>query len=247
MAGSGDDFLKDLIASRPAFGGSSEADQVCALVEECLPRGAIDWLEIGAGDGRNLLYSVNTLSKGRTIRVVALEPAAVGKVPDAVEWLQVPAENYVPDRNFDWVNIRHSAYYMVDPVREITRFVQALKEAGRVALVHWSRQCILHRLHVAICGEPQVIACDGVEGIAAALAIVPGLELSPVHLFESRLNLDRLSEDAALCAAIYELARRGRTAVIDDGASKGVVDLLAKLGRPSVRVNGLLLVRCDDG
>jgi len=243
MLGDRGAFLNDLIASRPAFDGSTEADQVCTLVDEFLPRGAIDWLEVGAGDGRHLQHSVRTLSNGRTFRVVAVEPAPIGAVPKDVEWLSVPVENYVPDRRFGWVNMRHSAYYMADPVREITRLANAISGTGAVALTHWSRRCILYRLHVAICGEPQTIGCHGVEGIRTALASLPGLELSPIHLFETHLSVDRLSRDPALGAAIYELARRGRTALSGRDPPNKVTDLLAALDRPNVRVNGLLFVR----
>lgn len=243
MAGDGSTFLNDLIASRPALIGSTEADQVCALIDEILPHGAIEWLEVGAGNGRNLLRTISMLSNDRCIRAVALEPARVDITPENVEWLHVLVEEYTPDRSFDWVNMRHSAYYLRDPVGEIARLTDSLSKSGVLALTHWSRECILYRLHVAICGGPEQISCDGIEGVANALALTPGLALSPIQLFETRLCIDPMSNDRALAAAIYDLVRRGQPALNGAGPADVITDLLSRLDRPSLRVNGLLIVR----
>lgn len=170
--------LDELIAARPAFGGSTEAKELVSVTNRRLREGHIDWLEVGAGDGRNLRYLMSELSARRTFRVVALEPAATEVMIDDATWLNLRVEEYHPGIKFDWINVRHSAYYMDDPVAELGRLTTLLHFGGSVALTHWSRDCVLHRLHVAICGDQGGARVSGIEDIAQQLSEMGGLDLS---------------------------------------------------------------------
>jgi hypothetical protein len=109
---------------------------------------------------------MSELSARRTFRVVALEPAATEVRIDDAKWINLRVEEYHPDIKFDWINVRHSAYYMDDPVAEMGRLTTLLHCGGSIALTHWSRDCVLHRLHVAICGDQGDAGTSGIEDIA---------------------------------------------------------------------------------
>lgn len=99
----------------------------------------MSWLEVGAGDGANLKFQLNRLAIGRTIDVVAIEPAAIKPLSlQNVEWITAHVEAYSTDRRFDWINVRHSTYYLSDPIVELTRLGTMLVPGGALALTHWS-------------------------------------------------------------------------------------------------------------
>ena len=246
MAGDGPNALIDLLAAKPAFGGSTEADHLVKLTDGHLRHGDVDWLEVGAGDGHHLLYQLSRLSARRRFRVVALEPAAVGpELTDGIEWLRIRAEDYGVDRQFDWINLRHSAYYFGDPVSEIARLVARLRGKGALALTHWSGGCVLRRLHLAICGEQDNGGSASIEDLAMALHRHPELRVSAIRHFDTKLCIDQVLGDHAVAEALYELVRRGHPALspanIDRAAT--VAGLLQELPDATVRRNGLLLVR----
>lgn len=242
--------LTALLTSRPAFGGTSEAVNLAEFTDALLRKGQVSWLEVGAGDGVNLRFQLDCLAVGRAIDTVAIEPAAV--TPSGrhdIEWIKVRVEDYSTDRRFDWINVRHSAYYLRDLIRELARLAGMLKEGGGLALTHWSRSCVLHRIHRHVCGDPGATSCAGIEIIAAQLDLDPHLEVSAPVFHESRLDVDRLLGDRSLRDALLNLARRGRPVL------SGVVDydpdilssLLRAIPSPNVRRNGLILVRATGG
>ena len=236
--------LDELIAARPAFGGSTEAEQLALITHQSLRKGNIDWLEVGAGDGRNLRYLLSELSAGRTFRVVALEPAAPAGRIEGATWFNLRVEDYRPNSQFDWMNVRHSAYYMDDPVAEMGRLSSLLRPDGSIALTHWSRDCVLHRLHVAICGDQVDGPTSGIEEIAQRLTSVGGLAVSNVERLETLLNVENVAEDDKLASALYELARRGRTPLnLVANRAERVRDMLGAMPDPARRLNGVMLIR----
>lgn len=236
--------LDELIAARPAFGGSTEAHELASITHRRLRSGDIDWLEVGAGDGRNLRYLMSELSAGRTFRVVALEPAAPAGRIDGATWLKLRVEDYRPDRQFDWMNVRHSAYYMDDPVAEIGRLSSSLRPNGSIALTHWSRDCVLHRLHVAICGEHVDRPTLGIEDITQQLMSVDRLAVSDIERIGTVLDVAHVAEDDEVASALYELARRG-CAPLDPIANRAerVRDMLSAMPDPARRLNGVTVIQ----
>lgn len=239
-----------LLTSRPAFGGTTEAIELTALTDTELRKGRVSWLEVGAGDGGNLGFQLDRLTTGRAIDAIVIEPAAVTPLSrQDVEWRTVRVEDYAAERRFDWINVRHSAYYLSDTIRELTRLAGMLAEGGALALTHWSRDCILHRIHRQVCGEPGPMSCAGIEDIAAQLGRDPSLTVSAPVFHESHLDVDRILSDRSLRDALLDLTRRGRPAL--RWPSGGDPDVMSSLLRtmplPGVRRNGIVLVRASDG
>lgn len=235
-----------MLAARPAFGGSTEAEHLVKFTDRHLRHGDVDWLEIGAGDGRNLAYQLSRLSTHRTFRVVALEPAAGDPAWfHRIEWLRLRAEDYHADRWFHWINMRHSAYYLQDPVSEIVRLVGMLHHEGALALTHWSRECILRRLHAAICGEHSDLATAGVEDLSIALAEHPRLLVSEVLLLDTELCTEQVVGDPVVGEALHDLVCRGRVPLARSGIDRActVARALRDIPNATVRRNGLVIIR----
>lgn len=239
--------LEELVAARPAFGGTTEAQRLATIADSYLGKGTISWLEIGAGDGRNLRFLLAELAAGRRFKVTALEPAGVETDLADVAWLQSRVEDYQPDTVFDWMNLRHSAYYIVDPISEIARLSSALKFDGAIALTHWSRDCVLSRLHAAICGPPSDQATAGIEDVVFSLGKIPGLAIGTVECVETALHGDLIDRDAAVAEALYELARRRKPSILPSDAQRNraatIRTLLRALHNPMKRLNGVAIIR----
>jgi SAM-dependent methyltransferase len=244
-----DDFdapLTALLKSRPAFAGTSEAGDLTELTDAVLQKGQVSWLEVGAGDGANLGFQLDRLVIGRAIDVVAIEPAAV-KPSDRrnVKWIRARVEDYATERSFDWINVRHSAYYLDDPIGELTRLAHMLAADGTLALTHWSRDCVLRRIHRHVSAASDSIACAGIEDIAAHLGRNPGLAVSTPVFHDSHLDVDRLLSDRSLRDALLDLVRRGRPkpSGVSDDDSDVLSSLLRTISLPKVRRNGIVLVQ----
>jgi hypothetical protein len=240
------DPLSVLMAARPAFGGTSEAERALALTDAALIRGNVTWLEVGAGDGRHLAFQLERLSSGRRISAIALEPSphcVVSTVPNII-WVRQDIESFQPDCLFDWINLRHSLYYIDDPIRQIERLVGFLKVGGALALTHWASACALYRLHRVICGEPGV-ATSSIETLAEHLGRFSGAVVSPIEYGDSRLDVNQVASDAHIAEALFELARRG----CDSGLAAGTdpitftVETLRTMPNAESRWNGMLIVR----
>lgn len=241
-----DDALKALLSSRPAFGQSSEALDLVQLTNTHLRTGTARWLEVGAGDGRNLQFQVDRLAKNRRIVVTALEPAEPPlAVVEVHEWLSIKAEDFWTSDRFDWINVRHSGYYLHDPLSEIIRLIGMLTNDGVLALTHWSQHCVLHRLHLELCGGIGSAGCAGIEQLAACLSADARVEQISLSVHDSNLDVPRVLRDEHLSKAIFSLALRGnpaRASLASDQPA-AIAQLLMKFRDPSVRRNGILLLR----
>jgi hypothetical protein len=247
MTFDGADPLSALLAARIAFGNSTEAERLLEITERALHLGKVDWLEIGAGDGRHLAHQLERLSAKRKIRIVALEPSpyASPDSPRAFTWLSRRVEDYNPDRQFSWVNMRHSAYYLTDPVGQIQRVSTWLSNRGAIALTHWSRNCVLHRLHCKIYGLAPDAGCIAIEDLAAALASDPRLIISDIDYSDTKLLIEKVAGDQKIASAVFELARRGRRSRVPDGTNKAdfIVQALHTLPDAAKRRNGIIVVK----
>ena len=236
--------LAALTATKPAF-AETEAEQLTQLADACMRRGSVAWLEVGAGDGRNLAFQLGVLGVGRAIRAVAVEPAHMHPAPiEGVEWVSCRIEDYRPDRPFDWIGIRHSAYYITDPVGEIARLTRSLTAGGTLALTHWGGDCILRRLHVAMCGDTGEAAVLGVEDLSQELAAVSDLDVSPTIETCTVLDVSKVLADPTIAAALAKLACRGRQRLRpgSDPATEAT-DIIDQLPNSGARRNGIVLVR----
>ena len=246
MPPDGHDPLGTLVAARPGFGLSTEAEALDRFTELNMPEGDLDWLEVGAGDGRNLERQLRRHSHGRRIRTVALEPMADAPAALArVEWRRQPLEEYAPDRSFDWINLRHSAYYVRDALAEVARIACCLRGGGALALTHWSRRCSLYRLHRAIVGASGGLATAAIEDVAAELTKDPRLVVGAVETHDTELLVDDVASDPSLAPAVFHLSRRGMPSLLPTGTDPAafVSQTLRSWPDARVRSNGLLLIR----
>lgn len=241
------DPLACLIAAKPAFGISDEAEWLTELTNQALPLGSVNWLEVGAGDGRHLIQQLERLSSGRQIRAVALEPSNSANPPalPPIRWLRARVEDYVPDCQFDWINMRHSAYYITDALGQIDRLSACLADHGSIAVTHWSRDCVLYRLHVAITGTTPEGAAAGIEDLAAALAATGRLLISTIKYHDAELLVERMAADATIGAAVFELARRARVSALPAGTDRVAfaTEVIRAASCARVRRNGVVLIR----
>lgn len=224
--------------------GESEAEQLVRLTDAQLRYGDVAWLEVGAGNGRNLRLQIEGLATNRRIRAVAIEPFYAGQSDEAIEWVRVRAEKYEADRRFDWVNVRHSAYYIVNLVAELTRISQWLSRDGSIALTHWSRDCILRRLHVATCGDDEQAATLGIEDLVCCLKATSKFDVSSVTISETALDVSAVLDNTTLAAALFRLTCRGRLRrdTTLDPANQ-ITALLRRSPNNSSRRNGIVIVR----
>jgi hypothetical protein len=216
------------------------------IAGKLLPKGHVYWLEVGAGDGRNLQFQLSILAANRTLHATAIEPADFQPpIAFPFEWVSSRVEDFESDRRFHWISVRHSAYYLDDPISEIRRLVGMLDGSGVLALTHWSRDCILRRLHVALCDNQGATGCEGIEDIAEFFRQDPRIEVAGLSFHDTDLDVIRVLTDAGLRHALYELACRGSPATVSAAADpSGTVErLLRSLPNSGRRQNGILLLR----
>ena len=237
--------LENLLAARPAFGDSSEAEDLLELTDLHLKSGSVDWLEVGAGNGRHLLSQIQRLSTVRKLCVVAIEPE-VNAPPTAtgVNWLKSRLEDYQPDRQYDWINIRHSAYYIDDLVTQIRRISASLSETGMIALTHWSWRCVLRRLHLQICGRRDDFSVACVEDLGTIFSDKTDLDVVACEQRATNLLVHELVSDPTVALALYNLARRGRPPRCPSHDPLEFIQRWARDLPPGLRrQNGVLLMR----
>jgi hypothetical protein len=237
--------FRSLLAARPAFGASTEAEDLFQITNRHLKLGRVRWLEVGAGDGRHLDFQVQRLSSSREMRVVALEPeSAAPPMSTGIIWLKRRLEDYRPDRHFDWINMRHSGYYVRDLVSQIGRISDSLSVEGALAITHWARSCILRQLHIKICGELDDIPVASIEELAAVLAKDSNLTIATFEQRDTDFLVDEVAASPAVANALYDLARRGRPPLhpVFDPVEL-ISDCLGSLPSEIRRHNGVVLIR----
>jgi hypothetical protein len=175
--------------------------------------------------------------------VTALEPSFADQPEESIRWLQLKVEDYCPDRRFHWINVRHSAYYFRNVISEIARLAESLSPGGMIAITHWASDCILRRLHLEICGHQSREATAGIEDLARRLTESYGLNVSPVTMTETALDVKRASEDATVAAALSRLACRGTPRQHKElDAATEIASLLYRLRNNDRRRNGIMFV-----
>lgn len=206
--------LADLHGSRPAFGTSSERDMLLRLIDGVLPRRDVSWLEVGAGDGNNLKFLLERLCKDRRIEALAVDPD-VGFSSIETERFVIRAQKAriedvaTSQEVFDFIHVRHSAYYFQEPDALLRRLFEALKPTGAMCLTIWSERCILYKLHGAV----RAATDQRSENILTAARIIEiarafGCSVC-VHGSESAYNTEAFSQAREVALSLVRLAARG--------------------------------------
>lgn len=238
-----------LAAAKPAFGGDTEAASLLEAVDQRLRYGAVRWLDVGSGDGRNLALMLDRLRPGRQIEAIAVEPAAQALRRDNdgtpnVRWVRSTIESFDTRDRFELINVRQSAYYFADPPRQLTLLSDYLAPKGLLVLTHWSADCVLYGLHRTICESSGCQCSDTIEELCAGLTASDRFDVSLLGLFESAFDQSRLQDDL-VASAIYDLSRRlcpDQLTSIQDRATF-VRAFLTRLSRIPARSNGIVLVQ----
>jgi SAM-dependent methyltransferase len=240
-------ILEALHRTRSAFGLGSEAEQLANEIDRLLPSGDICWLEVGAGDGRNLAWLLTRLRADRRFAVTALEPASDRprlRMEADLEWLRLPVEQYKPVQPLDWINVRHSAYYLRRPIEEIARLGRALAPTGGMSITHWSESCVLFALHRKICGREGTVPRPSFEDLAVQLAGRPELEIISATTFATEFIRTKVHTEAGVAAALYDLVRRDQPSTIrSDRRAAFIQAAVEDVPASCCRVNGVLVIR----
>lgn len=230
--------------AKRAFGQESEARDLGALVDRHLAAGDICWLEVGAGDGKNLDRLVNGLSTSRRIKAVAVEPVSdtMLQIP-GVTWVKSRVEDFKPAKEFDWINVRQSAYYFADIFGEVHRLVGWLSRSGGISITHWTGQCALYQLHRHICERTGNPPCPTFEDIRK------GIEQGAIQVLEAQsfhcpLDLAVLAAHDTVALAVYYLALRGRPDphLTDRDRISHTLSVFERIPQ-ATRANGILIGR----
>jgi hypothetical protein len=191
-------------------------------------------------------YSAIMAWNPTAVDITALEPAEPPRsVSEVHEWLRTKAEDFRSSDRFDWISVRHSGYYLRDPISEIIRLIGMLTSEGVLVLTHWSQHCVLHRLHLQLCGGLGSAGCAGIEQLAAELSADARAEQVSLSVHDSALDVPRVLRDEHLSRAIFSLALRGNSArpALASNPPAAIAQLLKELPDSSVRRNGILLLR----
>lgn len=241
------DVLQALAGSRPAFGNDSEAERIANLLASLVPVGEVHWLEVGAGDGRHLEWLLSKLRGGRQFSTTAIEPARERPpvmIDGILNWLRIRVEDYDSTSRFDWINVRHSAYYFEDVMQRLEALTCLLSKGGLLSITHWSKDCTLFQLHREICGSIAEALCPTFEEIVDYLSAINYLEVVDQSRFSSELR-QMEAVDPPVASALYMLARRDRPVniVTADEQVALVSSFFAGRARALHRINGLLVLR----
>jgi SAM-dependent methyltransferase len=206
------DPLAALSNSKAVFAGQSERGVIASKLDLILAKDKpLCWLEVGVGDGENLQFLLDALGHRRQFAVTAIDPSplAIKRIDiQKVEILSVGIETFAPDRHYDCINARQSAYYFADPANNVLALAGWLTVDGVLAVTIWSEDCILYRLNRAIArtvgrNEAGLRAEELIRSLPSEQFVVERhRELC------GRLDIDRLREDRGAFLALCSLAAR---------------------------------------
>jgi SAM-dependent methyltransferase len=201
-----------LLRSRPAFGEESERAALASTLDAHLPRGNLKWLDVGVGNGANLIYLLRELEKERRFKVVAIDPQ-VSPAADAfagwpVSFHRTKLEDFDLKGPYDCINVRQSCYYLDRPADSIVRLADTLSAAGTMAITLWAPNCILRGLHRIIAeavdtADPAVMADDLLRALPEKkFQVLARRQESAI------LDVDLVQHDGGVAAALVGLAAR---------------------------------------
>jgi SAM-dependent methyltransferase len=206
------DTLAALANSKAVFADRSERDVLASKLDLILAKDKpLYWLEVGVGDGANLRFLLDTLGHRRQFAVTAIDPSplAIKQInTHKIEILHVGVETFVPDKYYDCINARQSAYYFGNPASDVLSLAGWLTPDGLLAVTIWSEDCILYRLNRAIaraagCNEAGLRAEDLIKSLPSGEFVVERYR-EPC----GRIDMGRLREDRNVFAAVCSLAAR---------------------------------------
>ena len=231
---------------RPAL-DSSELPVLVAMVQKHLPHVPAGWLDVGSGTGMSLRTLIKSLPSGSVGRVTAVDPEAdphfqIDGVHTKV--LCIAIEQTPHAVKFDWVNCRHSLYYVDLPSCGLGRLVELLAKHGCLSITMWSRSCILYRLHVearTALGKSASYTVEDLHMLAAAM----GLTIVEYRRTIMPLRTDIVTTRPTVATALFDLCLREKNSVgLPPPGERAALmrDFLSRHG-DHTRVNGILILR----
>lgn len=202
---SGQSIAWMLQRAKRAFVGGSDAGMLAHRLENVLPRGHLQWLEVGVGDGNNLQFLLQALSTNRTFDVVGVDPEAVpARLYRHVQRCSIyhcGIEDYeVASHEWDCINARQSLYYFQDPIDSLSRLSKNLSKGGVLAVTVWTRNCCLYKFHRYladiyqlkishdICAEALVSTDDHFYRVLSADSIELALDVDEIYAQQGVAN-----------------------------------------------------------
>jgi SAM-dependent methyltransferase len=239
--------LSHLLLSSAAFGGESERAALASVLDAQLPRGDIEWLEVGVGSGANLIYLLRALERERRFHVLAIDPQSSPAAETFAEWPvsfhRTKLEDLELAGPYDCINIRQSCHYLDHPLDSIVRLAHALSAGGIMAVTLWAPDCALLGLHqriaAALGSAERGLMADGI------LEHLPGKKFQVLSRGQVRmaLDIDLIRREATVAAALVGLAARKLdiAGISEDDRAKLARRFFADKDRFS-RVNEIVLV-----
>lgn len=190
--------------------GTADRDALAGQLMAELKAGYVDWLEVGVGDGANASFLLRHLSNGRRFSVDLIDPQTTQ--PNLLldfEYRFVPIgfEDFNPDRSYDLINCRQSAYYFWDNYRTALKLASMLKPGGIVAMTVWTENCVLFEIH---------------ERIAHSFGVPPS-EVTHQQLYENLTRYGFAQIDSAITSGVLDVSEQ-----VSLSTAVGLFDLCAR-------------------
>lgn len=204
-------IYEDLTLSKQAFAGDSERDLLSGLIRDLITEQHKSWLEVGAGDGTNLKFNLEGIPHKSAITITALDPDLRIKSDIdgvVVEPQKCTIEEFTPREKFDFINIRHSAYYFDKPRHQLILLNELMSSHGLMAVTLWTEDCCLFDLHKIIAREVSAAPSDLVAEAVQSDLIANGLRLCAARVAYGELDMTQMRSSETVADAIINLASR---------------------------------------
>jgi SAM-dependent methyltransferase len=134
------------------------------MIDAHLPRGSLEWLDVGVGNGASLTYLLRALSRERRFNVVAIDPQ-FSPAPHSfsgwpISFYQTKLEDLDLEGPYDCINMRQSCYYLDHPADSIVQLADTLSADGIVAITLWGPGLFF------ACTAPGNCRCCGLNAFA---------------------------------------------------------------------------------
>ena len=149
------EYLSSLRTLKKTFREGNDGGVVLDTIRANFGPGPVSFLDVGCADGLFVRRAKDLLHlTGIKLSVTAIDPLPAA-VLSTVRQLPVDAvyrtrfEDFSPGAKFDVINVRHSLYYLRDPVRQVARMTDLVKPGGLLTFTLWGRNCDLYRVYGA--------------------------------------------------------------------------------------------------
>ncbi len=220
------EYLSSLRVLKTTFVEGSEGDAVLDAIRTSFEPGVLSFLDVGCADGLFTRRAKDLLNlAGTNLSITAIDPLSAAALSTA---RQIPHdvvyrtrfEDFSTEAKFDVINVRHSLYYLRDPMSQVARMTDLLKPGGLLAFTLWGRDCDLYRVYLATRSE----LANGVsyamtsEDLEAALKRNSSLRDIGCRLSTGKINLSAWRGSEDVLRSIYIVLRRQLNLPVSDGA-----------------------------